>query len=113
MLLLICALNKSLHRVRVTLRLVVYRQSVQLGDKLIETHNQLPPQLNTCSHSPNAASSHTRGWVCHLQLLLALAISQLYLQALGYLFITYDLQGYGGGIRPRLHIGVNTAHTKS
>jgi hypothetical protein len=30
-------------------------------------------QLNTCSHSPYITSSLTRGWVCHLQLLLALA----------------------------------------
>jgi hypothetical protein len=26
-------------------------------------------------------------------------------QALGSLFVTYDLQGYGGGIQPRLHTG--------
>jgi hypothetical protein len=31
-------------------------------------------QLNTCSHSPSVTSSLMRGWVCHLQLLLALAI---------------------------------------
>jgi hypothetical protein len=30
-------------------------------------------QLNTCGHSPYITSSLTRGWVCHLQLLLALA----------------------------------------
>jgi hypothetical protein len=30
-------------------------------------------QLNTCSYSPYVTSSLTRGWVCHLQLLLALA----------------------------------------
>jgi hypothetical protein len=29
-------------------------------------------QLNTCGHSPFVTSSLTRGWVCHLQLLLAL-----------------------------------------
>jgi hypothetical protein len=34
-------------RVRVTLRLVVYLQSVPLGDKLFETHGQLLFQLNT------------------------------------------------------------------
>jgi hypothetical protein len=27
-------------------------------------------QLNTCSHSPYVTSSLTRGWVCHLQLLI-------------------------------------------
>jgi hypothetical protein len=30
-------------------------------------------QLNTCGHSPYITSSLTRGWVCHLQFLLALA----------------------------------------
>jgi hypothetical protein len=59
MLLLICALNKSLlHRVRVTLWLVVYHQATSPL-----THNRsppAPPQLNTCSHSPHV--------VCHLQL---------------------------------------------
>jgi hypothetical protein len=30
-------------------------------------------QLNPCSHSPYVTSSFTRGWVCHLQLLLAFA----------------------------------------
>jgi hypothetical protein len=30
-------------------------------------------QLNTCGHSPYITSSLTRGWVCRLQLLLALA----------------------------------------
>jgi hypothetical protein len=33
------------------------------------------PQLNCCSHSPYITSSLMRGWVCHLQLLLALASS--------------------------------------
>jgi hypothetical protein len=31
------------------------------------------PPMNTCSHSLYITSSLTRGWVCHLQLLLALA----------------------------------------
>jgi hypothetical protein len=30
-------------------------------------------QMNTCGHSPYITSSLTKGWVCHLQLLLALA----------------------------------------
>jgi hypothetical protein len=30
-------------------------------------------QLNTCGYSPYVTSSLTRGWVCHLQLLLGLA----------------------------------------
>jgi hypothetical protein len=33
-------------------------------------------------------------------------VVQLYLQALGFLFVaSYDSQGYGGGIRTRLHEG--------
>jgi hypothetical protein len=35
-------------------------------------------------------------------------MAQLYPQALGSLFIaSYDSQVYGGGIRPRLHTGLN------
>jgi hypothetical protein len=34
-------------------------------------------------------------------------VARLHTQALDSLFIaSYDVQGYGGGIRPRLHIGV-------
>jgi hypothetical protein len=105
-------------------------------------------QQNTCSYSPHVIFSLTRGWVCRLQLLLALAsavilgfdshgthdhillsgirdspnledqvpllisprnkVALLYPQALGSFFLTsYDSQGYGGGIRPRFHTGVN------
>jgi hypothetical protein len=60
-------------RIRVTLRLAVYRQSVRLGDKPLETHDQYFFQLNTCVHSLCVTSSLTRGWNCRLQLLLALA----------------------------------------
>jgi hypothetical protein len=61
-------------RVRVTLRLTVYRQSLRLGDKPLETHDQqyfLSTEI--CGHSPNVTSPLTREWVCLLQLLLALA----------------------------------------
>jgi hypothetical protein len=35
-------------------------------------------------------------------------VAQLYPQALGSIFIvSYDSQGYGGGIRTRLHTGLN------
>jgi hypothetical protein len=60
-------------RVRVTLRLAVYRQSIWLGAKPLETQGQYFFQLNTWSYSPYVTSSQTRGWVCHLQLLLTLA----------------------------------------
>jgi hypothetical protein len=53
---------------------LVYHQSVRLGPKPLENHGQiLFSQLIPCSHSPNVTSSLTRGWVCCLQLLLALA----------------------------------------
>jgi hypothetical protein len=60
--------------VRDTLRLAVYRQSVRLGDKPLETHDQcLFLQLSTCGYSPYVTVSLTREWVCLLQLLLILA----------------------------------------
>jgi hypothetical protein len=60
-------------RVRVTLRRAVYRQSVRLGDKPLDTHDQyFIFQLNTCGYCPYVTSSVTRGWVCRLQLLLVL-----------------------------------------
>jgi hypothetical protein len=103
-------------------------------------------QLYTCGHSIHLTSSLMKGWVCRLQLLLALfsavilgfdsrgthdhillshiresanlegqvivfitprkRMAQLYHQALGSLFVaSYDSQGYGGGIRTRLHTG--------
>jgi hypothetical protein len=59
--------------IRVTLWLTVYRQSVHLGFKPAETHEQYSFfQLNTCGYSPYVTSSVMRGWVCHLQWLLAL-----------------------------------------
>jgi hypothetical protein len=61
-------------RVRVSLRMVVYRQSVPLGAEPLYTHGQnYFSQLNSCCHNPYLTSSLTRGWVCHLQFLLALA----------------------------------------
>jgi hypothetical protein len=60
-------------RIKVTLRFAVYRQSVRLGAEPLETHGQNFFQFNTCGHNPYITSSLKRGWVCHLQLLLALA----------------------------------------
>jgi hypothetical protein len=62
-------------RVRVILWLAVYHQSVHLDTKPLVNHDQYSFQLNTCSYSPYVTSSLTRGWVCHLQLLLALTSS--------------------------------------
>jgi hypothetical protein len=60
-------------RARVALRLAVYRQSVLLVDKPVETHDKYFFQLNICCSSPYVTSSLMRGWVCRLQLLLAVA----------------------------------------
>jgi hypothetical protein len=53
------------------------------------------------------ALSLTRGRVCRLQLLLALASAIFFcLRYETSLFVaSYDSQGYGGDIRPRLHTG--------
>jgi hypothetical protein len=111
-------------------------------------------QLNPDSYSPYVTSSLTKGWVCRLQFLLALAsavtlgsesrgnhdhilqsqfrdspnlegqvpvfifprnrVARLYPQALDSLFVaSYDSQGYGGGIRARLHTGSNWLQSQS
>jgi hypothetical protein len=66
-------LTLILIRLRVTLRLTVYRQSVRLGAKPLESHDQRCFQLNNCGYNPYVTSFLRRGWVCRLQLLLVLA----------------------------------------
>jgi hypothetical protein len=44
-------------KVKVTLQLAVYRQSVRLGVKPLETHDQTFFQLNSCGNSPYVTSS--------------------------------------------------------
>jgi hypothetical protein len=140
--------NQSLRvrvRVRVILRLAVYRQSVRLGDKPLETNDTVISFFNwtLAVHSlcnilsdermglsfTITAGPHQRS---HFQVrvprnsrphftvsdsILAQPggpgphiyiprnrVARLYPQALGFLFVTfYDSQGYGGGIRSRLH----------
>jgi hypothetical protein len=58
--------KKGKVKVSVSLRLTVYRQSVSLGDKPLETHDRRFFQLNPCGHSPYVTSSLTRKWVCLL-----------------------------------------------
>jgi hypothetical protein len=60
-------------RVRVTVRLTVYRQSVRLGDKPLEDHDQsfFLLQPNPCGHRPYVTYSLTRGWICPLWRCLA------------------------------------------
>jgi hypothetical protein len=128
--------------------MAVYRQSVRLGDKPLETHDTKIIfffQPNTCVYNPYVTFSLTRGWVCRLQLLLVLAsavilrsgshgthdhilisqfrdsanlegqvpvfisprnrVARLYTQALRSIFVvSYDSQGYGGGIRTRVNM---------
>jgi hypothetical protein len=41
-------------------------------------------------------------------------VAQLYPQSLASLFVaSYDTQGYGGGIRPRLHTGLTSNSSQS
>jgi hypothetical protein len=54
-------------------QLAVYRQSVCIGDKSLETRNSnFIFQLKTCDYSPYVRSSLMRGLVCRLQLLCPL-----------------------------------------
>jgi hypothetical protein len=58
--------------VKVTLRLMVYCQSVRLGVRPLETHDQrFFFQLNSCCNSPYVTSSLTRRWVCLVWICLA------------------------------------------
>jgi hypothetical protein len=108
-------------RVRVTLRLAVYRQSVRLSDKPLVTHDQefdfpsenlrLWPLYNILSDGRTglwftiAAGSRLEGQA-PVFTSPRNRVARLYPQALGSLFVaSYDSQGYGGGIRPRHHTG--------
>jgi hypothetical protein len=65
-------LKKLSLKVEVTLRLAVYRQSVRLGTKPLETHDQrFFFQLNPCGRSPYVTSSLTRRLDCLLRICLA------------------------------------------
>jgi hypothetical protein len=100
-------------------------QSVSLGiEHPPGAHDQIviaPRLLRSCLCW---APSLTRGWVCLLYMLLALASAvflgsnPLVLVIIFYcltfetsLFVaSYDSQGHGGGIRPRLHTGLLYIH---
>jgi hypothetical protein len=103
--------------VKVTLRLTV-SQSVSLG---VEPHLELMTRYLLLFGSYGlvfcGVPSLTRGRVCLLYMLLALAsVAFLGSESLFYslrfetsLFVaSYDSQGHGGGIRPRLHTGKST-----
>jgi hypothetical protein len=63
-----------------TLWLVVYRQSVRLGTKPLETHDQRFFQLNPCGHNPYATHCLMRSWVYFLW--ICLAFCQVYVSHL-------------------------------
>jgi hypothetical protein len=119
---------------RVTLRLAVYRSSVRLGDKPLETHGQnfyFPTEhlrsvvYNCCWASPAQSFSGpsptglmTIFYCLRFETSATWRVRSLYFylpgtgwssytpQSLCSLFVaSYDSQGYGGGIRSRLHKG--------
>jgi hypothetical protein len=54
-------------KVKFNLRLAVYRQSVRLGARALEAHDQrFFSQLNSCGNSPYVTTSLTTKWVCLL-----------------------------------------------
>jgi hypothetical protein len=63
--------------VRITLRLVPYRQSFRLGTSPLRLTTSSFFQLNTSFHIPSVTSSQTKGWVYRLQLLLGLASADI------------------------------------
>jgi hypothetical protein len=67
-------------KVKNTLRLAVYRQSVHLGAKLLEDNDQrFFLQLNPCGQSPYVISSLTTGWVCFLWIGFASLLSSVHI----------------------------------
>jgi hypothetical protein len=73
----------------------------------LETHEQYFFKLNTCGYSPYVTSSLTRGWICRLQLLLALA-SAVVLEsdsrgAHGHILLSYSRRPQPGGPGPRIY----------
>jgi hypothetical protein len=66
-------------RVKVTLRLAIYRQLVRLHAKSLRfTTRHYFFQMNPRGHSPYVTSSLTRGWARRLQLLLVLASAVIF-----------------------------------
>jgi hypothetical protein len=66
-----------LFKVKVTLRLAVYHQSLCLGVKPLRLTTRVFSQLNPCDISPYVTSSLTRRWVCLLW--ICLAFRQVYI----------------------------------
>jgi hypothetical protein len=78
--------------VNVTLRLAVYRQSIRLGVKLLETHDQRFFQLNSCGNSPYLTPSLARRWVSLLW--SCLAFRQEYISLINHVIEKFFLLHY-------------------
>jgi hypothetical protein len=95
--------------VSVTLRLVVYRQSISVTSPLTLTTSNFIFQLNTCCYSPFVTSSRMKGQVSRLQLLLVLAstvilVSESHGTSLPH-FTVSDLRlSHRGGSGPHIYI---------
>jgi hypothetical protein len=62
-------------KVKVTLRLEVYHQSVRLGVKPLESHDQTFFQLNLCGNSPYVTSSLTKRWASTLRVKIRVRVT--------------------------------------
>jgi hypothetical protein len=81
-----------------SLQLPVLASTIILRSESRETHDHI--LLSQIRDSPNL-ESQVPVFISPRNM-----VAQLYPQALGSLFVaSYDSQGYGGGIRPRLHTG--------
>jgi hypothetical protein len=71
-------------KVKCTLLLAVYRQSVRVGARPLETHDQrFFFQLNSCGNSPYVTSYLTRRWGCLSR--MCLAFRQVYISHMWYI----------------------------
>jgi hypothetical protein len=86
-------LTTEVVKVKVTLRLAVYRQTISPGVKLLETHDQrLFFQLNSCGNSPYVTSSLMRWRVCLLW--ICLAFRQVYISHIDRVIENFFLLHY-------------------
>jgi hypothetical protein len=99
-------------KVKVTLQVAVYRESLCLGVKTLETHDQIFVfLLNSCGNSPYVTSSLMRRWVCFLW--ICLAFCQVYVSHIEHVTENSSLctiykssvsRGFATQIMPVLHI---------
>jgi hypothetical protein len=88
------------------LQLLALASAVILWSQYRRSHNHII--LTQIRYSPNLESQDPVFTSLHDR------VTQFYSQALGSLFVdSYDTQGYGGGIRTRLHVGISIPETTS